>query len=255
MTRATQAIPASSLRAGKAHRKRIGFPAYTAYTGYTGYTGYKAARKLIGLLLLLSASPFALAAHDPAPPSGDARDFVTNRHAGLALTAKLVPAAVLASADENEEGGDAARSRYQAAFAYAAAHAKNEDLGATVGQVAYLVLRLERGGVPVSGTVFDLSFDHIEDDKEVFATSSGRSIDGTWIWGQQFFDGAEHRVHISATAPNGESLATEMTVAVQGISPPAGSIVRSMAILLFVVAVGMVAGYWFGVRAGGGRNL
>ena len=250
MTRVTQSIPLYSLRSIAGRDQRRAFPARNTR------------RLLLALSLILSVFPLALAAHDPAPPSGDARDFVSNRHAGLSLTAKLVPAAVLA-ASKNEKADDAPQResaqqesrRLKAAFAYATAHAQNEDLGATVGQVAYLVLRLERGGIPVSGTVFDLSFNHIEDDKEVFSTSSGRSIDGTWVWGQQFFDGAEHRVHIKATAPNGESLATEMTVAVQGISPPAGSIVRSMAILLFVVAVGMIAGYWFGVRAGAGRNL
>ncbi|MCR9141830.1 MAG: hypothetical protein NXI24_06230 [bacterium] len=197
-------------------------------------------------------APLALQAHDPQPSSEETADYTANRHAGLKLTAKLVPVAALEASAGAEDSTDAL---HELALDYARQHAQNEDLNATVGDIAYLVLRLERGGRPVRGAQFQLSFDHIEDDKLVFETNSG-ATDGSWVWGQQFFDGAQHRVRILARERSGgEALDAQFVVAVEGLSPPAGSIFRSLFLLLSVVALGMVAGYWFGVRGAAGRNL
>lgn len=219
-------------------------------------TVYKTSRTLLLLCLLTPLFVSSgLAAHDPnATPSEDVGDFVSHRDHGLALTVKLVPTAAIATGEGMASAGnEPALSRRDRAVRYAKANAKNENLTARVGELAYLVISLERGGQPVSGTEFELVFHHIEDDKQVFQTGSG-STEGVWVWGQQFFDGAEHLVSVRATG-GASQITADLTVAVEGISPPGDTIFRSMLLLLAVVAFGMVLGYVFGVRAGGGRNL
>lgn len=217
---------------------------------FTFYT-----RSLLIVSTLLCVQP-AIAHDSEHTASEEAGDFVSITDHGLTLTLKLVPAAALSDAPEQTGTATAAHA---AALRYAVAHASDQKLTARVGDPAYLVASLSQNGRPVSGANFELVFDHIEDDKRVFETSSGPT-DGTWIWGQQFFDGAEHRVHLSAqsdanaegTSAEGPKIAAELVVRVEAISPPGSTIFRTILLLLAVVAGAMFLGYVLPV---GRRNL
>jgi hypothetical protein len=87
---------------------------------------------------------------------------------------------------------------------------------------------------------------HIEDEKVMFE-GEFLSLDGTFSWNNQFFDGAEHKVIVTAT-PTSESIdfkpiTTEYVIDVTGINPPNTVIVKTMIFLLLLTFLGMGIGY------------
>jgi hypothetical protein len=83
----------------------------------------------------------------------------------------------------------------------------------------------------------------LEDGAEIITLQSP-SADGTYRFGVQFFDGAEHEVTVQAINPTTGAVLAEKTAAVEveAFNPPAPVILKTMAFLFAVMAVGMTAG-------------
>ena len=66
------------------------------------------------------------------------------------------------------------------------------------------------------------------------------SVDGTYKFGMQFFDGAEHEVTVEAVdAANGSIIAEQKyIVEVEAFNPPAGVKFKTLGFLLAVIATG-----------------
>jgi hypothetical protein len=112
---------------------------------------------------------------------------------------------------------------------------------ARVGELAYFEGKFDHLG---QGP-FEVKFNAVklEDGAQILALQS-RSMDGTYKFGAQFFDGAEHEVTVQVIDPaTGSILAEEKTVVeVEAFNPPALVKFKTMAFLLAVIAIGMVAG-------------
>jgi hypothetical protein len=128
-----------------------------------------------------------------------------------------------------------------AVFAHDHSNGTNSDHHARVGELAYFT-----GGFDNLGQgPFEVRFNAVklEDGAQILSLVS-RSTDGTYKFGAQFFDGAEHEVTIQAIHPaNGSILAEKkLVVEVEAFNPPASVQIKTMAFLLAVIAIGMAAG-------------
>ncbi|NQZ58533.1 MAG: hypothetical protein HRT88_13840 [Lentisphaeraceae bacterium] len=191
--------------------------------------------KYLALILILLS--FSLYADEPSEEIV-ASDSVVISEGNLKLSLRLVPAAIIKSDD-------------LVAGALTAQKEGEEILEARVGDLAFLIGELTRDGQAVSGVQFELLFHHIEDGKDVFKTVFA-SKDGKFNWGQQFFDGAEHKVVLKArplTEGSFKPIKAEMVVGVEGLDPPSGVVIKSMAFLLIICAVAMIVGYFFGFKS------
>ena len=97
-------------------------------------------------------------------------------------------------------------------------------------------------------TELTVELHHIEDGKPIFKTKL-LAPEGRTSQALQFFDGAPHHVVIAARAANHQGgsaplLKAEFDMEVHGIHPPMAIKLRTMALLIGVLVVGMVAG-WF----------
>ncbi len=168
-------------------------------------------------------------------PGGHARteemhDSVRVKRGDQRLTFKMVPASALESATE-----ESARRHVRE---------QPEAYRAKVGDLAFLVAEVTDDGIPVPNVSYSLTFHHVEDDKDVFSTTF-TAPDGAMVWGHQFFDGAAHKLTLAATPLDdaSKSMTAEMVVGVEAIQPPGHILARTLALLLGVTAVAMVAGY------------
>jgi hypothetical protein len=127
-----------------------------------------------------------------------------------------------------------------------------------VGEVVTIQGRVtDASGAAISNVRFELISHHLEDDVDIFK-STFVSPDGTFTWGNQFWDGTEHELRITASAgpdaaqPFGP-LTLRRVVAVEPVPPPLGVQIRAMVWLLLPVALGLVVGAPLGLRAPAGR--
>jgi hypothetical protein len=204
---------------------------------------------LLGLSVIGTlAAPRALLAHDPAAHASDeVSDFARVRHSGYELRLKLLPSRALAAHDIPAEPDAIRTALAEGTLVFVS---ENEGRLAQVGDMAFLVAELRQGERRIQNVHYSLSFQHIEDEQEVFAAET-TGPDGRLLWGQQFFDGAEHRVTLRATPANGARFAPlqlELIAGVRGISPPMQVMVKSLLLLLAVVAAAMIVGYVVSVR-------
>jgi hypothetical protein len=112
---------------------------------------------------------------------------------------------------------------------------------ATVGELSYFEGKFDTVG---QGPIL-VQFNAVKlEDGAQILTLTSRSSDGTYQFGAQFFDGAEHEVTILAIDPaNGSILAEQKTtVEVEAFNPPASVKIKTMAFLLAVMAIGMIIG-------------
>ena len=132
----------------------------------------------------------------------------------------------------------------------------------TVGQPVRFDIRLTKDGEVLSEeTELTVTLHHIEDGKPVFKTTI-LAPKGETSQRLQFFDGAPHRVVIAARAASRQgadapALQAEFDMEVNGIHPPMAVKVRTMALLIGVLIVGMTAG-WFcplGSKESGGAPI
>ena len=119
----------------------------------------------------------------------------------------------------------------------------------TVGkEVQFDVVLTKDGEVSAEATELALELHHIEDDKPIFKTNI-LVPQGETSQRLQFFDGAPHRVMITAQPVDrdraGEPpLQAVFDMEVNAIHPPTAVKLRTMALFLGVLTIGMVVG-WF----------
>jgi hypothetical protein len=83
----------------------------------------------------------------------------------------------------------------------------------------------------------------LEDGAQILSMKN-RSLDGSYKFAMQFFDGAEHEVTVSLINPTTGSVITEkkIKVEVQAFHPPMFIKIKTLAFLIIIIAIGMVAG-------------
>ena len=190
------------------------------------------------IMIFLSVSLFA----DEPTEGITTTDSVVVSEGALQLSLRLVPQSIIKT-DDLRVGALKARKKGE------------KVLEARVGDLAFLIAELTLDGKAVKNVQYELSFHHIEDDKQVFRTIVS-SEDGILNWGQQFFDGAEHKITLKARPLNMgafKPLKAEMVIAVEGLDPPSGVVIKSMAILLAICAAAMAVGYVFGFKMTAGK--
>ncbi len=111
---------------------------------------------------------------------------------------------------------------------------------AVVGELATLSASFTRKGRPAGPVACELVFWHIEDQREVFHTRF-LSPDGTIEWRHQFFDGAPHRVTLTAepVSEGSAPVRVRMNIDVEAVHPPTSVVIRTMLFLLGVTALSM----------------
>jgi len=124
------------------------------------------------------------------------------------------------------------------------AHGSDEseaDIHARVGELAYVEGKFDQIGSNPVAVKFKAV--RLEDGADILSMESS-SVDGTYKFGMQFFDGAEHEVTVEAVDPANGSVIAEQKyiVGVQAFNPPAGVKFKAFVFLLAVIAIGMTAG-------------
>jgi hypothetical protein len=126
----------------------------------------------------------------------------------------------------------------------------------TVGKLVRFDIDLRQQGATPSeadGAEIRLVMHHVEDDKAMFETTV-YTRQGHATEQFQFFDGAPHVVTVTAQ-PGGavavQPLQVRFDMEVEGIHPPTAIKVRTIALLIGVMVVGMVAGFFLPSRREG----
>lgn len=110
-------------------------------------------------------------------------------------------------------------------------------------------------GNAIKNAQFELVSLHVEDNLSVFETTVV-GTEGTFSWGVQFWDGAEHELTITARPAPGasgqfEPVELQHLVDMEGIAPPLWVQIRATLYLVGVAAVGLVIGIPLGSRLRG----
>ncbi|MBI3973069.1 MAG: hypothetical protein HY332_17460 [Chloroflexi bacterium] len=154
---------------------------------------------------------------------------------------------------EEEHAPQAAPQREVTNGGYKLSITLTPDAG-KVGEVVTIVGRVaDASGNMVRNVRFELTSHHLEDDVEVFKTTFV-APDGVFNWGNQFWDGTEHEIRITASpGPEASAQFAPLTlrriVEVEAVPPSVGVQVRAMLWLLLPVALGLAAGIPLGLRA------
>lgn len=128
-----------------------------------------------------------------------------------------------------------------------------------VGEVVNIQGRVtDASGAPVRNVRFELISHHLEDDVPIFRTAFV-APDGTFSWGNQFWDGTEHELRITASpGPDASAqfgpLALRRVVEVEPVPPSVGNQLRALFWLLLPVALGLAIGVPLGLRAPAARR-
>ena len=168
--------------------------------------------------------------------------------AGLLLLLALSPGTVLAH-DPNEGGEGHAEpiTVSQAEGPLRAALSVTPGRGA-VGTLNTIEARLTNpDGTPTAGEV-TLEAWHLEDEVTVYRFDLPVGADGVARLKVQFFDGAAHELRLTARTADGRQVTLRTPIEVEGFSPPLWLKLRVLALLLGVVAVGLILGFWLGSR-------
>jgi hypothetical protein len=124
----------------------------------------------------------------------------------------------------------------------------------TVGEQVQFDMALTKDGeVFAEAMALSLELHHIEDDKSVFKTAI-LSPTGETSQRLQFFDGAPHRVMITAHPAHRDAgepgpLQAVFDMDVNGIHPPLAVKLRTLALLIGVLTIGMVVGWFWPVSS------
>ncbi len=122
-----------------------------------------------------------------------------------------------------------------------------------VGEVMNISGRVtDPSGAQVRNVRYELVSHHLEDDVPIFR-STIVAPDGTFSWGNQFWDGTEHELRISASSADPGTtfpqLRLNRVVDVEAVPPPVGVQLRALLWLLLPVALGTAVGIPLGLRA------
>jgi hypothetical protein len=117
-----------------------------------------------------------------------------------------------------------------------------------VGTLNSIAVRLTNpDGTPASGEATLVAW-HLEDEMTVYRFHLPVGADGVARLKVQFFDGAEHELRLTARTRDGREVTLRTPIEVEGFSPPLWLKLRVLTLLLSVVAVGLVLGFWLGNR-------
>ena len=155
-------------------------------------------------------------------------------------------------AEEHEAAAPAPRQNNVTNGGYRLAISLSPDAG-VVGEVVTITGRVtDASGQPVRNVRYELISHHLEDDVPIFR-STIVAPDGTFSWGNQFWDGTEHELRITASsadpAASFPQLRLVRVVDVEPLPPPVGVQVRALLWLLLPVALGTAIGIPLGLRA------
>jgi len=155
-------------------------------------------------------------------------------------------------AEEHEAAAPAPRQNAVTSGGYRLAISLSPDAG-VVGEVVTITGRVtDASGQPVRNVRYELISHHLEDDVPIFK-STIVAPDGTFSWGNQFWDGTEHELRITASsadpAASFPQLRLVRVVDVEPLPPPVGVQVRALLWLLLPVALGTAIGIPLGLRA------
>lgn len=126
------------------------------------------------------------------------------------------------------------------AFAHGS-HVRDTNYHARVGEPFTFEGKLE---TPEQGP-FEVRFQavRLEDGAQILSMNS-HSLDGSYKFAMQFFDGAEHQVTISLIDPTTNSVISEKQtkVEVQAFHPPMFVKMKTLAFLIIIIIIGMLSG-------------
>ncbi len=181
---------------------------------------------------------------------------------GLIAAVLIVALLILAVIGEGERSGDEAEtagppttvtaesSNARLEVTLAPPHAKVSEVVMVTGKIVNAST-----GAAIEQAEFQVVSVHVEDDLAVFDSTVGAS-EGTFTWGVQFWDGAEHELRITARPAPGASVqfapvTLQHLVEVEGVAPPLWGQIRATLYLVAVAAVGLVIGIPLGARVRG----
>lgn len=184
------------------------------------------------VVVFLGLPAWHAVAHGPGGhgAAGKRRDHVVAKQDGRMLSLRMVPQGVL-----EEASAEAAEKHQQ----------QGEDVyRARVGELAFFVAELTEDGAPVAAVDYTLRIEQVEGDKQIFSTTV-HAPDGVMNWGQQLFDGAAHRVSITAASTDSSfaPITANMVLGVEAVQPPSHVVARTLLLLVGLTAVAMIAGY------------
>ena len=169
-------------------------------------------------------------------------------HLRIACLLLILPFGLQADMEDMKEAGTTDHAALSFGDGYQLTLRMDPD-HATVGSMATLQGALTRHGQVVKEVHVDLSFHHIEDDVDNYATAF-IAPEGRFTLRHHFFDGAPHKIVLKvAPLEGGVWLAQElaMNIKVVAVQPPTNVVRRTLLLLLAEVAVFMV------LRFAGGR--
>ncbi|MDH5654642.1 MAG: hypothetical protein OEZ34_01950 [Spirochaetia bacterium] len=174
-------------------------------------------------------SPMNTFSHESKlPETVGISDFQNISHGHLALKVKMIPSSSLSDSLESIR-------------TYTNFNFTNEKKTPEVGKIAYIYSEFTENQIPVSAS-YKLKILHTEKKITVLKTEL-TCDDGKLIWGHQFYDAGPYKIEISAKKKGQpDILYTTLNTSVEGIAPPALSMIKSLILLLLITAAGIFSG-------------
>ncbi len=123
---------------------------------------------------------------------------------------------------------------------------------AVVGEPAQLLVQLRdrRTNQPVPNAEFEIQTTAIEGEWSAFSYRAIADANGQFAWQPQFFDGAPHRITVTArpqpaTLKSFPPLQAAQTVEVEGVAPPLQMRLLVLGYFISLVLVGLATGFWW----------
>jgi hypothetical protein len=175
--------------------------------------------------------------------------FMARSAAAKEQTATIIAFAILCAAALGAEAADAAATQTPQAPAGWSLEIQATPEQATVGEPVQLAIALKKDDKIFTAPMqVSLDIHHLEDDKAVFHTQT-LAADGATSLRFQFFDGAPHTVTVTARPIEDMAFAQEapplravLGMEVMAIHPPLPVKLRTLALLIGVLVVGMLVG-------------
>ncbi len=126
---------------------------------------------------------------------------------------------------------------------------------AAVGRLTTVTVRATTAaGRPVAGNV-SLDAIHLEDNVPIYSFDLPLEANGTARVALQLFDGTEHELRFALRTDDGRAVNLEVPLPVEGFAPPLSVKLRSLALLMVPVVVGLAVGFRAGRPFAARRRL
>ena len=123
---------------------------------------------------------------------------------------------------------------------------------AVVGEPARLMVQLRdrQTNRPVPNAEFEITTTSVEGEWQAFSNRAIADANGQFAWQPQFFDGAPHRITVTAQPQPGAPrsfppLQVGQTIEVEGIAPPLQLRLLALGYFTSILIVGLAAGFWW----------